>query len=148
MADAAYSLKGVTAAQTYLNIEKLIEAAKESGADAVHPGYGFLSENAEFSAVCSEYGIKFIGPTPEMIRLMGDKSTAKDTMKKAGVPTIPGSDGLLTDLKTGLKIAKQIGYPVILKATAGGGGRGMRIDRKSTRLNSSHSQQSRMPSSA
>ena len=102
-------------------------AAEITNADAIHPGYGFLSENSKFSAICAEHGVKFIGATPEQIDAMGDKSNAKDTMKRAGVPTIPGSDGLLTDVKTGLKIAKQIGYPVILKATAGGGGRGMRI---------------------
>ncbi|NNF01583.1 MAG: ATP-grasp domain-containing protein, partial [Bacteroidia bacterium] len=92
-----------------------------------HPGYGFLSENAKFSAICDEHNIKFIGASPEMINGMGDKAKAKETMKKAGVPTIPGSEGLLEDVAQGLKIAKKIGYPVILKATAGGGGRGMRI---------------------
>jgi acetyl-CoA carboxylase biotin carboxylase subunit len=112
---------------SYLNIPRIIAAAEITNADAIHPGYGFLSENSKFSAICAQHGIKFIGATPDQIDSMGDKSNAKDTMKKAGVPTIPGSDGLLTDLKTGLKIAKQIGYPVILKATAGGGGRGMRI---------------------
>lgn len=112
---------------SYLNIPRIISAAEITNADAIHPGYGFLSENAEFSAVCHEYGIKFIGPTPDMIRAMGDKSTAKDTMKKAGVPCIPGSDGLLDSMEQGLKIAKEIKYPVIVKATAGGGGKGMRI---------------------
>ncbi|MFT6972469.1 MAG: acetyl-CoA carboxylase biotin carboxylase subunit, partial [Roseivirga sp.] len=102
-------------------------AAEITNADAIHPGYGFLSENAEFSRVCEEYGIKFIGASPDMIDKMGDKATAKDTMKKAGVPTIPGSDGLLDSVEEGIKIANQIKYPVILKATAGGGGRGMRI---------------------
>ena len=112
---------------SYLNIPRIISAAEITNADAIHPGYGVLSERAEFSAICHEYGIKFIGPTPAMIEAMGDKSTAKDTMKKAGVPTIPGSDGLLSSVDEGLKIAKKIGYPVIVKATAGGGGKGMRI---------------------
>lgn len=112
---------------SYLNIPSLISAAEITNADAIHPGYGFLSENAEFSQVCHEYGIKFIGASADMINRMGDKATAKDTMKKAGVPTIPGSDGLLGSVKEGIAIANKIKYPIILKATAGGGGRGMRI---------------------
>jgi len=105
----------------------IIAAAEITNADAIHPGYGFLSENAKFSKVCRDHGIKFIGASPEMINSMGDKSNAKDTMKKANVPTIPGSEGLLKDANEGKKLAKDIGYPVIIKATAGGGGRGMRI---------------------
>ena len=112
---------------SYLNMPRIIAAAEITNADAIHPGYGFLSENAEFSEICREYGIKFIGASPEMIDQMGDKATAKATMKKAGVPTVPGSDGLLKSVAEGKKLAKKIGYPVILKATAGGGGRGMRI---------------------
>ncbi|MFM9028366.1 MAG: acetyl-CoA carboxylase biotin carboxylase subunit [Bacteroidota bacterium] len=126
-ADEAVCIGPPPSKDSYLNIPRIISAAEITNADAIHPGYGFLSENSKFSAICAQHGIKFIGATPEQIDAMGDKSNAKDTMKKAGVPTIPGSDGLLTDLKTGLKVAKQIGYPVILKATAGGGGRGMRI---------------------
>ncbi|MFM7218345.1 MAG: acetyl-CoA carboxylase biotin carboxylase subunit [Bacteroidota bacterium] len=126
-ADEAVCIGPPPSKDSYLNIPRIISAAEITNADAIHPGYGFLSENSKFSAICAQHGIKFIGATPEQIDSMGDKSNAKDTMKKAGVPTIPGSDGLLTDLKTGLKVAKQIGYPVILKATAGGGGRGMRI---------------------
>jgi acetyl-CoA carboxylase biotin carboxylase subunit len=126
-ADEAVCIGPPPSRDSYLNIPRIIAAAEITNADAIHPGYGFLSENSKFSAICAEHGIKFIGATPDQIDSMGDKSNAKDTMKKAGVPTIPGSDGLLSDLKTGLKIAKQIGYPVILKATAGGGGRGMRI---------------------
>ena len=126
-ADEAVCIGPPPSRDSYLNIPRIIAAAEITNADAIHPGYGFLSENSKFSAICAQHGIKFIGATPDQIDAMGDKSNAKDTMKKAGVPTIPGSDGLLTDLKTGLKIAKQIGYPVILKATAGGGGRGMRI---------------------
>jgi len=101
-----------------------------SSADAIHPGYGFLAENADFAEMCLDYKIKFIGPTPEMIRKMGDKITAKETMIKAGVPVIPGSEGLITDMAPAKKMAKKIGYPVILKATAGGGGKGMRIVRE------------------
>jgi acetyl-CoA carboxylase biotin carboxylase subunit len=112
---------------SYLNMSSIIAAAEITNADAIHPGYGFLSENAKFSKVCRDHGIKFIGASPEMINAMGDKSNAKDTMKKAGVPCIPGSDGLLRDAREGKKLGKEIGYPVIIKATAGGGGRGMRI---------------------
>ncbi len=126
-ADEAVCIGSAPSKDSYLNIPRIISAAEITNADAIHPGYGFLSENQEFSAVCHEYGIKFIGPTPEMIRLMGDKATAKDTMKKAGVPTIPGSDGLIESVEEGMKIAKKIKYPVIVKATAGGGGKGMRI---------------------
>ncbi|MBL3656416.1 acetyl-CoA carboxylase biotin carboxylase subunit [Fulvivirga sediminis] len=126
-ADEAVCIGKAPSSESYLNIPNLIAAAEITNADAIHPGYGFLSENAEFSAVCQEYNIKFIGASPEMINQMGDKATAKDTMKKAGVPTIPGSEGLLKNMEEGLKIAEKIKYPVILKATAGGGGRGMRI---------------------
>jgi len=113
-----------------LNITRIIAAAEITNADAIHPGYGFLSENEEFSRVCEEYGIKFIGASPDMIAKMGDKATAKATMKAAGVPTIPGSEGLLDSIEQGLVIANEMGYPVILKATAGGGGKGMRIVRE------------------
>ncbi|QSE96993.1 acetyl-CoA carboxylase biotin carboxylase subunit [Fulvivirga lutea] len=126
-ADEAVCIGKAPSKDSYLNIPNLIAAAEITNADAIHPGYGFLSENAEFSAVCQEYGIKFIGASPDMIDKMGDKATAKATMKKAGVPTIPGSDGLLKSVEEGKKIAQKIKYPVILKATAGGGGRGMRI---------------------
>jgi len=126
-ADEAVCIGPAPSPQSYLNIKNIISAAEITNADAIHPGYGFLSENAEFSKICAEYGIKFIGASAEMISKMGDKATAKDTMKKAGVPTIPGSDGLLDSVEQGKKIAKKIKYPVIIKATAGGGGRGMRI---------------------
>jgi acetyl-CoA carboxylase, biotin carboxylase subunit len=126
-ADEAVCIGAAPSKESYLNIPRIISAAEITNADAIHPGYGFLSENAEFSSVCHEYGIKFIGPTPEMIRAMGDKSTAKATMIKAGVPCIPGSEGLLESMEQGIKIAKEIKYPVIVKATAGGGGKGMRI---------------------
>ena len=126
-ADEAVCIGPPASKDSYLNIPNIISAAELTNADAIHPGYGFLSENAKFSAICRDYGIKFIGATPEQINAMGDKASAKETMKNAGVPTIPGSDGLVTDVKEGIEIAQQIGYPVILKATAGGGGRGMRI---------------------
>ncbi len=126
-ADEAVCIGPPSSAESYLNVPRIMAAVEITDADAIHPGYGFLSENANFAEVCQEYGIKFIGPTPEQIRKMGDKITAKETMLKAGVPCVPGSEGLLTDLKTGLKNAAAIGYPVILKATAGGGGKGMRI---------------------
>nr|WKN39421.1 acetyl-CoA carboxylase biotin carboxylase subunit [Tunicatimonas sp. TK19036] len=126
-ADEAVCIGPAASNKSYLNIPNIIAAAEITNADAIHPGYGFLSENAEFSRVCDEYGIKFIGASPEMIAKMGDKATAKATMQAAGVPTVPGSEGLLESIEQGLKIAKDIGYPIILKATAGGGGRGMRI---------------------
>ena len=129
-ADEAVCIGPAASSQSYLSIPKIMAAVEITNADAVHPGYGFLAENAEFAEICTEYGIKFIGPTPDQIRQMGDKITAKETMIKAGVPVVPGSGGLLQDLETGLKIAKEIGYPIILKATAGGGGRGMRIVRQ------------------
>ncbi len=129
-ADEAVCIGPPPSKQSYLNIPSIISAAEITNADAIHPGYGFLSENAEFSRICEEYGIKFIGATAEQINLMGDKATAKDTMMKAGVPVIPGSKGLLSSVEEGKTLAKTIGYPVIIKATAGGGGRGMRIIRE------------------
>ncbi|MFA6259880.1 MAG: acetyl-CoA carboxylase biotin carboxylase subunit [Bacteroidia bacterium] len=126
-ADEAVCIGPPPSPQSYLNMANIIAAAEITNADAIHPGYGFLSENAKFSQVCRDHGIKFIGASPEMINAMGDKASAKDTMKKSGVPVIPGSDGLLDNPDQGRQLAKEIGYPVIIKATAGGGGRGMRI---------------------
>ncbi len=126
-ADEAVCIGPPNSTESYLNIPRIMAAVEITNADALHPGYGFLSENANFAEVCQEYGIKFIGPTANQIRKMGDKVTAKETMIKAGVPVVPGSDGLLKDISRGKKLAKEIGYPVILKATAGGGGKGMRI---------------------
>ncbi|MEY3397727.1 MAG: acetyl-CoA carboxylase biotin carboxylase subunit [Bacteroidota bacterium] len=126
-ADEAVCIGPPSSKDSYLKIPNIIAAAEITNADAIHPGYGFLSENATFSKVCAENGIKFIGASPEMIDAMGDKSSAKQTMKDAGVPTIPGSDGLLQDLKHARAVAKQIKYPVMVKATAGGGGKGMRV---------------------
>ncbi len=111
---------------SYLKMSNIIAAAEITNADAIHPGYGFLSENAKFSKICAEHGIKFIGASPEMIEKMGDKATAKATMKAAGVPCVPGSDGILESFEQAAKIAEEMGYPVMLKATAGGGGKGMR----------------------
>ncbi len=126
-ADEAVCIGPPPSRDSYLNMANIIAAAEITNADAIHPGYGFLSENSRFSAICAENGIKFIGATPEQIDGMGDKANAKATMIAAGVPCIPGSVGLLTNLKDALEIAEGIKYPVILKATAGGGGRGMRI---------------------
>lgn len=129
-ADEAVCIGPAASSESYLNIPRIMAAVEITNADAIHPGYGFLAENANFAEICRQSGVKFIGPTPEMINKMGDKVTAKETMIKAGVPVVPGSDGLLKDVKQGVKIANQIGYPVILKATAGGGGKGMRIVNK------------------
>ena len=126
-ADEAVCVGPAASTDSYLKIPNIIAAAEITNSDAIHPGYGFLSENAQFSRICDEHKIKFIGALPEQIEGMGDKASAKETMKKAKVPTIPGSDGLLKDLPQAKKIAHQIKYPVILKATAGGGGRGMRL---------------------
>ncbi|MCK6692745.1 MAG: acetyl-CoA carboxylase biotin carboxylase subunit [Thermoanaerobaculia bacterium] len=126
-ADEAVCIGPPASSESYLNIPRIMAAVEITDADAVHPGYGFLAENANFAEVCKEYGIKFIGPQPDQIRAMGDKITAKETMLAAGVPCVPGSEGLLQDVKEGLKLAQEIGYPIILKATAGGGGKGMRI---------------------
>ncbi|MFH6984290.1 acetyl-CoA carboxylase biotin carboxylase subunit [Marinoscillum sp. 108] len=125
-ADEAVCIGPPASKDSYLKIPQIISAAEITNADAIHPGYGFLAENAEFSKVCEEYGIKFIGASADMINAMGDKATAKATMKAAGVPTIPGSDGLLESMEQGMKLAEEAGYPVMLKATAGGGGKGMR----------------------
>jgi acetyl-CoA carboxylase biotin carboxylase subunit len=126
-ADEAVCIGRPSSAESYLNIPHLMAAMEITNADAVHPGYGFLAENAKFAEICGEHGVKFIGPTPEQIRCMGDKITAKETMVKAGVPVVPGSGGLLESVDEAKEIAKEIGYPVILKATAGGGGKGMRV---------------------
>lgn len=126
-ADEAVCIGKPSSAESYLNIPHLMSAMEITNADAVHPGYGFLAENARFAEICGEHGIKFIGPTPDQIRSMGDKITAKETMIKAGVPVVPGSGGLLESVNQAKDIAKEIGYPVILKATAGGGGKGMRV---------------------
>lgn len=126
-ADEAVCIGPPQSKDSYLKIPAIISAAQVTGADAIHPGYGFLAENANFSEICKESDIAFIGPTPDMINAMGDKSFAKDTMKKNGVPVIPGSDGVIKDLREAIRISHEIGFPVIIKASAGGGGKGMRI---------------------
>jgi len=125
-ADEAVCIGPAASSESYLKMSNIIAAAEITNADAIHPGYGFLSENAKFSKICKEHDIKFIGASPSMIDQMGDKASAKATMKAAGVPTIPGSEGLIASFKEAQKLAKEVGYPVMLKATAGGGGKGMR----------------------
>jgi acetyl-CoA carboxylase biotin carboxylase subunit len=127
LADEAVCIGGPSSNKSYLNIPNIISAALTRDVAAIHPGYGFLAENAKFAEICTEHQIHFIGPSAESIRFMGDKSTARETVKKANVPTVPGSDGLVTSEKKALSIAREIGYPVMIKATAGGGGRGMRF---------------------
>ncbi|MBN8674179.1 MAG: acetyl-CoA carboxylase biotin carboxylase subunit [Chitinophagales bacterium] len=126
-ADEAVCIGKPQSTDSYLNIPHIMAAVEITNADAIHPGYGFLAENARFAQICNDHGIKFIGPTPDMINSMGDKITAKETMIKAGVPVVPGGEGLLQSLDEAIGLAKSMGYPVILKATAGGGGKGMRI---------------------
>ncbi len=133
-ADEAVCIGPASSAESYLKTSNIIAAAEITNADAIHPGYGFLSENSKFSQICEEHKIKFIGASPEMIDKMGDKSSAKETMKKAGIPTIPGSDGIVQSLEDAQKIAQKIGYPIMLKASAGGGGKGMRIVQKAKEL--------------
>ena len=136
-ADEAVCIGPPPSTDSYLKIPNIIAAAEITNADAIHPGYGFLSENAKFSKICQEHGIKFIGASPEMIEGMGDKATAKATMAAAGVPCVPGSPGLLKDGKHAVKVAKEIGLPVMMKATAGGGGKGMRVVWKEEDIESS-----------
>jgi acetyl-CoA carboxylase biotin carboxylase subunit len=126
-ADEAVCIGKPASFDSYLNIPHIMAAAEITNADAIHPGYGFLAENARFAEICGEHEIKFIGPTPAMINSMGDKITAKETMIKAGVPVIPGGEGLLESIDEAKGLAKEVGYPIILKATAGGGGKGMRV---------------------
>ena len=133
-ADEAVCIGPANIAESYLKTSNIIAAAEITNADAIHPGYGFLSENSKFSKICDEHKIKFIGASPEMIDKMGDKSSAKETMKKAGIPTIPGSEGIVDNLEDAQKISQKIGYPIMLKASAGGGGKGMRIVHKAKDL--------------
>ena len=134
-ADEAVCIGPPASLESYLNIPRIIAAGEITNSDAIHPGYGFLSESAEFSKICSENGFSFIGPGPEMIKSMGDKATAKNTMKSAGVPVIPGGEGILSGADEAKKIAEKMGYPIMLKATAGGGGRGMRFVTKKEEVN-------------
>jgi len=137
-ADEAVCIGPAPSSESYLKIPNIIAAAEITNADAIHPGYGFLSENSKFSRICAEHEIKFIGASGENIDKMGDKATAKETMKKAGVPTIPGSEGILKDVAEAKKVAKKLGYPVMIKATAGGGGKGMRAVWKEEDLEKSY----------
>ncbi|MCK0167480.1 acetyl-CoA carboxylase biotin carboxylase subunit [Jannaschia sp. S6380] len=134
MADESICIGPAPSTQSYLSIPAIISACEITGAEAIHPGYGFLSENAAFVQVLEDHDIKFIGPTAEHIRIMGDKITAKDTMKKLGVPCVPGSDGGVPDMDAARRVAEEMGYPVIIKATAGGGGRGMKLAKSSAEL--------------
>ena len=127
LADEAVCVGDAPSSRSYLHVPNILAAATSRGADAIHPGYGFLAENADFAEKCFDHGITFVGPSPASILSMGDKSTAKATMQKVGVPTIPGSEGLLQDPEQAAAVAEQMGYPVMIKATAGGGGRGMRL---------------------
>ncbi|MEK0180135.1 MAG: acetyl-CoA carboxylase biotin carboxylase subunit [Oscillatoriales cyanobacterium] len=134
LADEAVCIGPPTSSKSYLNIPNIIAAALTRNAAAIHPGYGFLAENARFAEICADHQITFIGPSPAAMRAMGDKSTAKETMQRVKVPTVPGSEGLLADEKEALSIAREIGYPVMIKATAGGGGRGMRLVKEASEL--------------
>ena len=127
LADEAVCIGPAPSKKSYLNVKAIIEAACLTGADSIHPGFGFLSENSSFAKMCDEIGLKFIGPRPEIIELMGNKSKAKETMKNAGVPVVPGSEGLIYTVQEAINIANEIGYPVMLKASAGGGGKGIRV---------------------
>lgn len=137
-ADEAVCIGKPSSADSYLNVPSIIAAAEITNADAIHPGYGFLAENAKFAEICAQHDIKFIGPSPEMISKMGDKITAKETMIAANVPVVPGSGGLLKDVKEAKKLAKSMGYPVMIKATAGGGGKGMRVVWQESELEKSY----------
>jgi acetyl-CoA carboxylase biotin carboxylase subunit len=134
LADESVCIGPPPAAESYLNIPRLLAACEITGADAIHPGYGFLSENARFAEILEEHGITFIGPTSEHIRIMGDKIEAKETAKRLGIPVVPGSDGAVTNEAQAIKVAKQMGYPVLIKAAAGGGGRGMKVARSQDEL--------------
>jgi acetyl-CoA carboxylase biotin carboxylase subunit len=129
LADESVCIGPPPASESYLNIPRLLAACEITGADAIHPGYGFLSENARFAEILEEHQITFIGPTSEHIRIMGDKIEAKETAKRLGIPVVPGSDGAITNEVQAMKIARQMGFPVLVKAAAGGGGRGMKVAR-------------------
>ena len=136
LADEAYCIGPAPSTESYLNIPNILSVATSTGVDAIHPGYGFLAENADFAEICKEVNIKFIGPSAEAIQKMGIKDIARKTMEEAGVPIVPGSDGVLENEEEAVRVAEEIGYPVIIKATAGGGGRGIRIARDEKELRS------------
>src|ERR1022692_3880664 len=133
-ADEAVCIGPAKSARSYLDIPSVISAAEISNADAIHPGYGFLSENSDFAEVCETSGLKFIGPTPSVMRLMGSKQMARSAMAEAGVPILPGSKGVLKTIEEAIELGNEIGYPIMLKASAGGGGRGMRVVRSEEML--------------
>jgi len=133
LADESICIGPPVSAKSYLNIENILKAARETGADAVHPGYGYLAESEEFARACKDAGLVFIGPTPENLQLAGDKITAKNIMKEAGVPVIPSSSGGVTEVKEAVGLSEEIGYPVMVKASGGGGGRGIRKKKKKKR---------------
>lgn len=137
ISDEAYCIGKTSVKESYLNVKNILSVAMHTKADAIHPGYGFLSENRDFAEICEEYGIKFIGPSYKIISKMGDKSNARDTVKRAGVQTVPGTDGEIEDIDEAIEIARNIGYPVIVKASAGGGGKGMRVANSQDELISS-----------
>ena len=134
LADESVCIGPPSAAESYLNIPRLLAACEITGADAIHPGYGFLSENARFAEILEQHGITFIGPTSDHIRTMGDKIAAKETAKRLGIPVVPGSDGAITNEAQAQRVAKSMGYPVLIKAAAGGGGRGMKVARNAEEL--------------
>ena len=136
LADEAVCVGEALSSKSYLNIPNILAAATSRGADAIHPGYGFLAENDKFAEMCRDHGLTFVGPSPHAIRSMGDKSTAKSTMQSVGVPTVPGSEGLLSSTSQAAALAEEMGYPVMIKATAGGGGRGMRLVPDASQLES------------
>ena len=136
-ADEAVCIGPIASAKSYLNIPNIISAAELTGVDAIHPGYGFLSENARFAEICESCGITFIGPSPQVIETMGDKATARKTMIESGVPVVPGSKDIIKDVQTAATVAQEIGYPVLIKASAGGGGKGMRVAQNAKELSKS-----------
>ena len=140
LADEAYCVGGAKSSESYLKIDRIISAAEVSGADAIHPGYGFLAENSHFNEVCRDCNIDFIGPSPEAMLQLGDKNQARDLAKSAGVPVVPGSDGLIETEEEAIKTAKEIGFPVLIKATAGGGGKGMRLAESEDEIVSAYNQ--------
>ncbi len=138
LADEAICIGPANSNKSYLNYKNIIEAAYITGSDSIHPGFGFLSENSQFAKICEESNIKFIGPSYELIKLMGNKSNAKEIMEKAGIPVVPGSKGSIKSINDAKKIAKEIGYPIMLKAAAGGGGKGIRIVNDESELENSY----------
>ncbi|MCH6266683.1 biotin carboxylase N-terminal domain-containing protein, partial [Neobacillus citreus] len=134
LADEAYCIGPTSSKDSYLNVTNIISVAKLTGCDAIHPGYGFLAENADFAELCRECNITFVGPSPEAITKMGTKDIARETMREAGVPIVPGSKGIINDIDEALELVKKIQYPVIIKATAGGGGKGIRVARNEQEL--------------